>query len=153
MSKKWKIILIVLIGLFVLIQVFPVSKPESRADNPADLIASGNVDPEIANMLKTACYDCHSFETKYPWYSHLAPVKWLVIRDINEGRKDLNFSDWMLMDPMAQLEMLDEISTEVMSGEMPMKIYPLMHPEAKLSDADRQKISDWTEAYAETLIQ
>ncbi len=153
MSKKWKIILIVLIGLFVLIQVFPVSKPESRADNPADLIASGNVDPEIANMLKTACYDCHSFETQYPWYSHLAPVKWLVIRDINEGREDLNFSDWMLMDPMAQLEMLDEISTEVMSGEMPMKIYPLMHPEAKLSDADRQKLSDWTEAYAETLIQ
>jgi hypothetical protein len=153
MSKKKRLIWYTLIGFVLLMQVFPADAPAVSSSNPNDLLRDSEIPVEIATMLRTACYDCHSMETKFPWYSYVAPVKWLINRDTKEGRKELNFSNWNELSKMDQASLLDEISTEVLSGDMPMKIYPIMHADAKLSDVDRQKLSDWAESYAEALFE
>ncbi|RLD83065.1 MAG: cytochrome C, partial [Bacteroidetes bacterium] len=95
----------------------------------------------------------HSNESTYPWYANIAPVKWWIYDHINEGREDLNFSVWNTLSKADQAEALDDIATAVMEGEMPLKPYPVTHPKAKLSEADRQSISDWTEILAEKLFE
>jgi len=152
MSKKKRLFWYSFFGIIILMQAYPVERPAVSMDNPNDLIKSAEVPGDVAQLLRSACYDCHSNETVYPWYSYVAPVKWLVYRDTEEGRKELNFSDWGAMKKMDQATALDDISSEVEEGDMPMKIYPLMHPDAKLSDEDRQKIMDWADATMETLF-
>jgi len=152
MSKKKRLIWYSVIGIIILMQAYPVSQPEVKTENPNDLLASTEVPDNIAVMLKSACYDCHSNETVYPWYSYVAPVKWLVYRDTKEGREDLNFSEWASMSKMDQATALSDISDEVSEGDMPMKIYPIMHPKAKLSDEDRQAIADWADELTEALF-
>lgn len=153
MNKKKKLFWYSVLGIAIIIQVYPVTTPVVVADNPGDIMKSTEIPANVSSMLKTACYDCHSNESKYPWYAYVAPVKWLVIRDIREGKKELNFSEWVSMDKADQAEVLGNISDEVISGEMPMKIYPIMHPKAKLSDEDRKAISDWADEYTEALFE
>jgi hypothetical protein len=83
----------------------------------------------------------------------VAPVSWLVARDVRLGKEELNFSTWEDNDKMDKAKLLDNIVDEVSDGGMPMVIYPLMHPEAKLKKADRQAIVDWAESYAESLFE
>lgn len=130
----------ILLGLVVALVLAQAVRPDQT--NPP---VTGDVaaPPEVAAVLKRACYDCHSNETKWPWYSQVAPVSWLVTRDVNEGRKHLNFSEWQSYEPKRQAHKLEETEGEVSEGEMPMFIYLPMHPEAKLSDADKKLIVDW----------
>lgn len=153
MSKKKKLFWYTVLGLIIVIQVYPVTAPEVIKDNPGDIMNSTEIPANVSTMLKAACYDCHSNETNYPWYTNVAPVKWLVYRDTREGRKELNFSEWASMDKMDQADALDNISSEVSSGDMPMKIYPIMHSDAKLSEQDRQAIVDWADEYTEALFE
>ena len=153
MGKKKKIFIYTLIGIFALMQIYPSKRPEVTAINPDDLIKNTNTPENIASMLKSACYDCHSNESTYPWYANIAPVKWWIYDHINEGREDLNFSEWTTLSKTDQVEALDDIATAVMEGEMPLKPYPVTHPKAKLSEADRQAISDWTEMLSEKLFE
>jgi len=150
MSKKKRLIWYVILGGFILMQAYPMERPYVSIDNPADIIANEDVPDEITNMLKSACYDCHSDETVYPWYANVAPVKWLVYRDTEEGRKDLNFSNWNTMSKDDKADILYDIAEEVTEGDMPMKIYTLTHPDAKLSDEDRKAISEWVENLADS---
>ncbi len=152
MSKKKRLFWYSFFGIIILMQVYPVSQPEVKTENPNDLLVTTAVPNKIAVMLKAACYDCHSNETTYPWYSYVAPVKWLVYRDIKEGREELNFSEWASMSKMDQATALSDISDEVSEGDMPMKIYPIMHAEAKLSDDDRQEIANWADELTEALF-
>ena len=153
MGKKIKIFLYALVGLFLLIQIYPMERPEVTDINPDDLLKNADVPENVASMLKSACYDCHSNESTYPWYANIAPIKWWIYDHINEGREDLNFSVWNTLSKADQAEALDDIATAVMEGEMPLKPYPVTHPKAKLSEADRQSISDWTEILAEKLFE
>ena len=91
-------ILIGLVVLFILLQLIPSPLPVVRQENPKDLLKNNDIPAEIAGLLRTSCYDCHSNETRYPWYSYVAPVSWLVRRDTHEGREHLNFSDWQGLD-------------------------------------------------------
>jgi len=150
---KRKRILQVLVLLFVVIQFIPSDRPEVIADNPSDFLKNNEVPESIESILRESCYDCHSNETVYPWYAYVAPVSFLVSKDTREGRDELNFSYWEDLDKIEKAEMLDEISEEVEEGEMPMKIYPLTHPDAKLSDADRAEIVSWAEEMAESLFE
>lgn len=153
MGKKSKIFLYTLIGVFVLIQIYPSKRPVVSTVNPNDIIKNGDVPENVASMLRSACYDCHSNETIYPWYANIAPVKWWVYDHIVDGRKELNFSNWKTLSKADQAEALDDISSEVEEKEMPLDPYPVTHPKAKLSDADRQAIIDWTETLAEKLFE
>lgn len=151
--KTWQYLVggIVVVGLAI--QLVPHELPAVESNNPADLIGSGVVDGDVANLLKTACYDCHSNETKYPWYSQVAPVSWLVGKDTREGREELNFSTWQEYDMMEKLKKLDDLVIEVKEGEMPMKIYTLIHSEARLSDAQRQQLVEWAETMMDIVAE
>lgn len=97
----------------------------------------------MREVLRRACYDCHSNETRWPWYSRVAPISWLVAHDVGEGRRELNFSTWNRMDAAKQAKALRETWKEVYEGEMPPRIYLPTHPEARLSDVDRALLRAW----------
>lgn len=151
--KVWQYGLGGLAVIGLAIQLVPNELPAVEAANSGDLIGSGIVSEEISGILKTSCYDCHSNETKYPWYSYVAPVSWLVSKDVREGREELNFSTWQDYDMMEKLEKLDDIAIEVGEGEMPMGIYTAIHSSAKLDDAQRQLIVEWAEATMDVVVE
>jgi mono/diheme cytochrome c family protein len=133
MKKKvilWVVIAILLVG--VLIQLVPLA---GRGANPA-VVAEPNWDsPQTRALAKRACFDCHSNETVWPWYSYVAPVSWLVYNDVREGRSRMNFSDWSSKSRPA-----NEIIDEIQGGDMPPSIYLLQHPTARLTDAEKQQL-------------
>jgi uncharacterized protein YxeA len=137
---RWKVILWVVLGIvvaFVAIQLVPVdrSNPPVEAEVPAS--------PEARAVLRRACYDCHSHETVWPWYSRVAPVSWLVARDVHEGREELNFSTWNRYVTKQQIEKLSESWEEVAEGEMPPSFYLPVHRDAVLSAEDRAILREW----------
>ena len=153
MRKRKKIIWYILAGVLILMQLYPVSQPEVSFDNPDDLLKNVDVPIDISAIFKSTCYDCHSNETNYPWYANIAPVKWLIYDDVIKAREELNFSEWNRLTKIDMAEKLDDISTEVLEEEMPLKIYPLLHPNAKLSKDDREAVSEWAEMLAEELFE
>ncbi|MFM8320760.1 MAG: heme-binding domain-containing protein [Chloroflexota bacterium] len=125
-----KLVLYVILGavaLFVLIQLAPYGRNHT---NPPVVQEPAWASPEARQVAQRACFDCHSNETVWPWYSNIAPVSWLVQHDTEEGRSKLNFSEW------TGREELDEIAEVLQEGEMPMPIYLVMHSQAKLSSAE-----------------
>ena len=153
MTRNKSLIWYTILGLIILMQVYPIERPMVSTDISNDLLSNIDVPSEVGRMLRTTCYDCHSSETTYPWYTNIAPVKFLIYRDINEGREHLNFSNWTNLSKMEIAGALSEISDEVSDGDMPMKMYPIMHPDAKLSDADRDLIVKWVDDYTELLFE
>ena len=127
-----KYLAIALVIALAVIQLVPYGR---QHNNPP---VSGSVrwdSQETAQLFQRACADCHSHETVWPWYSSIAPVSWLVQKDVNEGRSHFNVSL-----PAGQQGESEEAAESVQSGEMPMKIYLLTHPEARLSDQERTKL-------------
>jgi hypothetical protein len=117
---------------------------------PGGDISATNPPPQIAALLHAACYDCHSYETKWPWYSHVAPVSWLLVSDVNGGRERLNFSDWP-KDSERAAKKMDRMSEELDYKEMPPAKYTLLHPEARLTPDQRKQLMQWLDATAEQL--
>ncbi len=130
----------VLLGFGALLLLIQVVRPDQS--NPP---VTGDVQApaEVMTLLKRSCYDCHSNETKWPWYSQVAPVSWLVTKDVNDGRKHLNFSVWQGYEEGRKLKKFKEIAEEVGEGEMPMAIYLPLHPEAKLTPAETTLLVEW----------
>ncbi len=153
MKKGIKILLLVLAAIFLIIQFIPYGKPSNQPLPDMNLFEVAEVPEDVIILLKTACYDCHSQNVKFPWYSNVAPVSWLVSRDIKEGREHLDFSYWGEFTKKEKLKVLDEISEEVGAENMPMPIYTLMHGEARLSEADRKVIINWAEEFAEKVFE
>lgn len=127
-----KRILIVGALVFLAIQVLPCGR--NHANPPVSQEAPWNT-LETRALAKRACFDCHSNETQYPWYTNIAPVSWLTERDTLQGRHKLNFSEWNRPQKDAR-----EASEELSKGEMPLWFYVPLHPEAKLSAAERQTL-------------
>lgn len=139
MNKVGKIISILLgvgIAVFLLIQLVPYGRDHV---NPPITGEPAWDSPRTKELAKRTCFDCHSNETVYPWYSNVAPVSWLVQHDIEEGRGYLNFSEWEAGSKRAQRAAL-EVEEKITSGEMPPSVYLLQHPEARLSDAEKQEL-------------
>ena len=149
-QKTWVIILAVLTGL---LQLFPSKRPQNVVSDSGDLLLTGTVPDSIANLLKTSCYDCHSNQTHYRWYSYVAPVKWLIVRDVREGRAKLNFSEWGSTNNMDKAGHLSDMIDEVKDGKMPMKVYTYMHPRAKLDERQRKMLVDWANSCGERLFE
>jgi cytochrome c551/c552 len=120
---------------------FDRTNPPVTADVPAP--------PDVRNVLRRSCYDCHSNETVWPWYSAIAPVSWLLHHDVTGGRETLNFSSWGMQAPAGKAEQRREIRDSVAEGEMPLWYYLPMHPSARLSDADKKVLEDWAETSTE----
>lgn len=116
-----------------------------------DLTATNSPPPEIVKLIHNACYDCHSDETKWPWYSHVAPVSWWLVEHVEDGRKRLNFSQWPHDDWKRAARRWRSIADSVSEGDMPLPGYDRMHPAARLTNEERKKISDWAEQEADRL--
>ncbi len=121
--------------MFILIQFFPYGRDHT---NPPVLSEPQWDSPQTRELAVRACYDCHSNETVWPWYSNIAPVSWLVYYDVMEGRRKLNFSEW----DHGGRESIGEIVEEIDEGEMPPFIYVIMHPKAWFSAEEKQALHD-----------
>ena len=146
--KKWKLILPVPLGVFAALQLANPSRVNPPVEK--DFIAAASPPASVAASLRAACYDCHSHETTWPWYSRIAPVSWLIASDVNEGREHLNFSDWPA-ETASAAKKLDRINEVMDYREMPPKKYTLIHAAARLTETQRKQIMDWTEAAADKL--
>lgn len=133
MLRKLGTALLVLIGAFVLIQLVPYGRDHA---NPPVVQEPAWDSQGTQSMARRACFDCHSNETTWPWYTNVAPASWLVARDVEEGREKLNFSEWN-----RAFEEADEAGEVVRNGEMPPAQYTLVHRDARLSDTDRELLA------------
>jgi Haem-binding domain len=115
--------------------------PRTNPPVQSDLAAP----PAVREIVRRACYDCHSNETRWSWYSGIAPASWWIYREVSEGRRRLNFSDWAdyAYDPGTKAHKLDQIAEMVTSGHMAPWYYRMAHPQARLSKAERQSIVRW----------
>lgn len=126
-------IILLAVGLVVAIQLVPVWLVQT---NPP-VLAEPNWDSDATRALaKSACFDCHSNETVWPWYSKVAPVSWLITKDTLDGRRELNFSEW----GRGRSAELDEVEEVIREGKMPLPVYLPLHPEANLSEAEREQL-------------
>jgi mono/diheme cytochrome c family protein len=149
LGEKMKLlgrIIVILFGIavavFLLIQLVPYGKDHT---NPPVTGEPAWDSPQTRELAKRSCFDCHSNETVYPWYSNIAPVSWLVMNDTQEGRGRLNFSEWEAGSRRAQRS-ADEVGEVIADGRMPLPIYLLQHPNAKLTDAEKQALITGLEA-------
>ena len=129
--------LIIFIVILVAIQFIPIDKT-----NPI-VTAELDASREIVSVLKRSCYDCHSNETVWPWYSNIAPVSWLVASDVNDARAHLNFSKWENLSRKDRVKMKEEIWEEIEDEKMPLWKYNILHPDASLKQKDKELIRDW----------
>ena len=136
-------ILIGLVVIFIIMQFFPIDKTNPPVDQAKDFLTMENAPTEVAQLFKTACYDCHSDETKYPWYTSVAPISWFIKGHIDEGHKHLNFSTWGDYDAKKKAHKMEEIIEVVDGKEMPMLTYWMIHWDAKISVEQRTQITDW----------
>lgn len=143
MTKIRKVLRWFLLGIGMALVVMQFVRVE-RTNPPveSEVPAPANVHA----VLKRACYDCHSNETVWPWYSHVAPASWLVAHDVHEARKHLNFSTWNRYEPKRQARKLNEVWEEVEEGEMPLWYYLPLHRDAVLSAEDRELLRAWATA-------
>ncbi|MFZ0676984.1 heme-binding domain-containing protein [Candidatus Binatus sp.] len=101
--------------------------------------------PVVKDALERSCYDCHSNQTRWPWYSAVAPFSWWIHHEVEEGRRRLNFSSWTdyTSDPGTEDQKLDEVARLIASGAMPPWYYLAMHPQARLTPEERIAIARW----------
>lgn len=124
---------LVLLLLFVAIQFFRIDKSNPPLILENDFITINKTPENIAAILHKACYDCHSNDSKYPWYSNIAPISWWLKDHILEAREELNFSEWAEMSTKEKRKKLKESAEEIEKGEMPLTSYTLIHQNAKLT--------------------
>ena len=130
-----RIIITVVVLLIIGIQLIPAGRT-----NP-EVISDFDGPAEVKAILQRSCYDCHSNETVWPWYSHVAPLSWFVVHHVDEGRMHLNFSNW---EPVRMIPYVrEEIYKEVAEGNMPLKSYVLIHRKARLSAAEKDILQAW----------
>ena len=139
--RRIRAVFLVFLFVLVAIQLVPIAR-----DNPLVTGELRGVAPKVARDLRRSCYDCHSNETRWPWYSRVAPISWLVAYDVHEGRRHLNFSEWAAYTPQQRAKKRAGISDLVQQREMPMWYYLPAHSEAKLSDDDVQEIVTWADS-------
>ena len=130
-----KRIVLALAVVFAAMQLFRPDRTNPPVDAAQSVQATATVPPEVDAVIRRACFDCHSSETRWPWYASVAPVSWLVQRDVDEGREHLDVSQWGQGKQHG-----DETADMVRKGEMPPWFYLPLHPEARLTEAEKQEL-------------
>lgn len=127
----------------IVIQFFDTDKNISATPSENAIEKHYQVSSHVQGLLKTSCYDCHSNNTAYPWYSNIQPVKWWLADHVNSGKRHLNFDEFNTYTKERKLKKLDEIAETVKEGEMPLSSYTIIHHNAKLSSTDKSEIEKW----------
>lgn len=142
MSRRAKIIWSI-VAILVIMQFFRIDKTNPPVNDADDFVKIYNTPDSIQTMIKTSCYDCHSNETVYPSYSNIAPISWVVKSHINEGRENLNFSEFGKYNDNQKRHGLEEAAEEIEKGKMPMGQYTMIHKDAKLSESQKKVLIDY----------
>jgi hypothetical protein len=145
MKKILKILFVALVVVFVALQFYRPDRDNPPIVQAETLEATTDVSENVAQILTRSCNDCHTNQTAYPWYSNISPFSWLLADHVNEGRRELNLSVWNTYSPKKKREKFDEICEQITSGEMPHNQYLWLHADARLSEADKKILCDWTE--------
>ena len=144
MSKTQKVLL-VLLAVFIIIQFFQPEKNQSAAATPNDLFAHYQAPDSLKQLIKTACYDCHSNNTVYPWYSNIQPVAWWLDDHVTVGKKKFNFSEFATYAPKKADHKMEEFVEMIKEEEMPLKSYTIIHTDSKLTNAQRVAMTSWAD--------
>lgn len=145
---KMKKVITILAVAFVILQFFQIDKTNPPVNKEVDFLTVKKTPETVATNIRNACYDCHSNETKYPWYSNIQPVAWLLKDHIDNGRKELNFSTFATYEARRQTRKMEEAAELVQNGAMPMDSYLLMHPEAKLTAEQKAEMIQYFKSLA-----
>jgi hypothetical protein len=151
MKRVLKKILWILLIIFIAIQFFRPAKNRSDGPGPHDISTKYPVPDSVQAILKVACNDCHTNNTRYPWYAEVQPVAWWLNSHINDGKRGLNFSEFTTYRIRKQFHRLDDISEMVKKDEMPIGSYTIIHKDAILTDRQKRAIADWTEALKDSI--
>ena len=149
--KIVKKILLALLFLFIAIQFFHPKKNESTAVLSSDISKSYAVPTEVNTILAKACNDCHSNNTRYPWYNNIQPVAWWLNNHVNDGKRHLNFSDFTSMRVARQYKRLNDCMEEVKEGGMPLDSYTWIHKDAILTETEKQTFNNWCTAVRDSI--
>lgn len=132
------------VALFLLIaQFIRIDKTNPPLDSSLDLFSLHAAEQDQMNLFKNACYDCHSNETAYPWYTNIAPVSWWIKGHINNGRAGLNFSEWGNYSKEDQKSLMEESAMRIKEKWMPLATYLIAHSEARITEDDRANMVEW----------
>jgi hypothetical protein len=131
--------------IFASVLVHP-SGPVKATKSVKPLLADADIDPVVFEVLERSCQNCHSEKTEWPWYSHIAPMSWLVENDVSQARSHMNLSRWEEYSLDEKEEILARVGAVVRSQQMPPSRYTLIHTNAKLSPAEREQIYGWAHA-------
>ena len=150
MSRAKKILLALLV-VFIAIQFIQPAHNKTVQVLPTDFAKVFVVPNNVQSVLQIACYDCHSNNTNYPWYSNIQPMAWMMARHINNGKNELNFSDFGSYTDRRQISKLKGIANQIKDDEMPIASYKMMHKKARLSKEQKDLIMDWMNKTADSL--
>ncbi len=141
------------VGLIVLagIQLFGPARTNPQTAPAQALAARVPVPDHVQSVLRRSCMDCHSNETRWPWYSYIAPMSWAVVGDVNQGRDHMNLSDWKST-PEEGADLMDSVCRQIKRHKMPLASYTWIHWDAKLTDDEIKKVCAWTDEAAEKLM-
>jgi hypothetical protein len=140
-----------LIAALVIIQFIRPARNSSAGPYPNDITTKFAMNDNVASIFKTSCYDCHSNNTKYPWYANIQPVAWWLQNHVNEGKRELNFNEFATYKEKRQRKKLDEIIEQIKDDEMPLQTFTAIHSYAKLNAEQKAIITKWCEENMATL--
>jgi hypothetical protein len=149
--KFIKIIAWLALVALIVIQFFPITLNESDTVPQSDFMVENQVPATIKNRLQVSCYDCHSNNTDYPWYSKVQPAAWYLEDHIQEGKDELNFNEWAEYSDRRKNSKLRSIISQIEEDKMPLDSYTLIHKDAILSDEDKRVIIDYMTALKDSL--
>ena len=138
-------IMLVLLAVLVIIQFIHPKK------NKAEGVQPNYIPADVKTILAKACYDCHSNNTRYPWYANLQPLHWWLEKHIKNGKKEINFDDYTNKSLRYQYHKMEEVIEQVKEGEMPLNSYTWIHKDAKLTTEEKAKITGWAQSVLDTM--
>lgn len=136
-------ILVVTLIAFIAIQFARPAGNISEQVLQTDISNTCNIPENVHTLLKNACYDCHSNNTNYPWYSNIQPVGWLLAKDIENGKAMINFSEFGSYSSTRMISKLQGIENRIKEGTMPLPAYQLMHKNGRLTKENKDMLVDW----------
>jgi len=145
----------VLVGLLVILVVIQFIRPAKNINidpAPQDIAAVYPMPDSVHHLLQVACYDCHSNNTRYPWYDNIQPVAWWLNDHIKDGKKELNFSEFGSFNTKRKFRKLKKIASEIEEGEMPLDSYTWMHKDAVLTPAQKQMLIEWSKGLSQQIV-
>jgi hypothetical protein len=151
MKKVLKIVLLVLVVILLLAQFYPRAKDNINGPETSHLSTVHNIPADVQGLFKSSCYDCHSNNTIYPWYYNIQPLAWWLDDHVKEGKREFNFSEFAGYNLAKQYHKLEELEELVTEKEMPLKSYTLAHGDARLTDAQRLSITNWSKSVREDM--